>query len=489
MKIKHVFIISVLFLTLLVSFIPRAIADDGYEENDTFAEAKPITPGTYTNLNCSDEDYFSVVVPTDSTIVANITFDNVISDLDLYLYDDLENQLDYSESVDFFEEVSYYSADGGTYIINVYPYDEPPTRKFYNLTIVIYDGEVSIGDTIELTNPTLYSNWQQGMDMTISWMSSGTIPNVVIYLYKDVNESPSLGAIISTGTANTGSYVWTIPDSIVDDDDYGIYIADSADMDPYDFIGPFSISSTAETPSIIVEAPNFTSIWNNGSQYDITWTTTGSVSMVNLILYNDGGPVNVIDSVISNTGSYQWTVPDLSSGSDYYVNVSDAMNANLWGISDDFAINNTYNPIELIIISNPVESSTLYKCKTYEISWIWSGIFSHVNISLWNSEGIISNISLNAENNGSYYWTIPCNATSGTDYYLVISDNSDSSPTCTSCTFSIQDEPEDNKEENGDEDEDDEPIPGIPGIPLVEMFSVLTVAVLIGFILMHRKLK
>jgi len=39
--------------------------DDIYEENDTFATARTITPGTYTNLVWNDEDWFKILVPVE----------------------------------------------------------------------------------------------------------------------------------------------------------------------------------------------------------------------------------------------------------------------------------------------------------------------------------------------------------------------------------------------------------------------------------------
>ncbi|MBL7784289.1 MAG: M4 family metallopeptidase [Chitinophagales bacterium] len=62
--------------------------------------------------------------------------------------------------------------------------------------------------------------------------------------------------------------------------------------------------------TITVTSPNGGEIWQAGSTQNITWTSTGTVSNVNLYYSIDGGSNWNFIANQANTGSYTWTVPN-----------------------------------------------------------------------------------------------------------------------------------------------------------------------------------
>jgi hypothetical protein len=65
-----------------------SLPDDAFEPNDTWDTAASISPGTYNDLQCLDDDWYRLwLSPGDSILDVSIQFTNALGDLDLYVYD------------------------------------------------------------------------------------------------------------------------------------------------------------------------------------------------------------------------------------------------------------------------------------------------------------------------------------------------------------------------------------------------------------------
>ena len=99
--------------------------------------------------------------------------------------------------------------------------------------------------------------------------------------------------------------------------------------------------------ALTVTAPNGGETWTVGDSHDITWSSTGSISEVNIIYSIDSG--GNWTSVVANTvndGSYSWTIPDTPSAT-CLVLVSKTGN---------FSINDTSNAVFTIAVGETVSA-------------------------------------------------------------------------------------------------------------------------------------
>ena len=162
--------------------------------------------------------------------------------------------------------------------------------------------------TITVTSPNGGESWTAGSSQTITWTSSGTVGNVdILYSY---NGGSSWNSVIAD-TANDGSYTWTVPDT--PSTNCYVQVLDHADGIPSDANDAvFTIATVPAT--ITVTSPNGGESWAPGSSHEITWTSTGSISNVDILYsYNDGASWPSVASYTENDGSFTWTVPDTPS--------------------------------------------------------------------------------------------------------------------------------------------------------------------------------
>ncbi|MHA1371027.1 MAG: hypothetical protein ACTSRA_15100, partial [Promethearchaeota archaeon] len=112
-----------------ISFSNVVASVDSYEDNDDFASASSITPGSYSNLDIGDDDkydYYKIDVDSGKMIVVVVNYDNVHNpyDIDIFMYDSAHSSL-YGYSNWFDTGIKFILTDtdySGTYYIEVYGY-------------------------------------------------------------------------------------------------------------------------------------------------------------------------------------------------------------------------------------------------------------------------------------------------------------------------------------------------------------------------------
>jgi hypothetical protein len=176
---------------------------------------------------------------------------------------------------------------------------------------------------------------------------------------------------------------------------------------------------TIETKSITVTEPTSSTIWTKGDSADITWTSTGTISDVQIDLYKAGTFWDTIESSTANDGNYTWTQvnPALADGSDYKVRISWVSDTGVYDESEDFTIET-----KSITVTEPTSSTIWTKGAAANIAWTSTGAISDVKIDLYKGGIPLETIEPSTANDGSYTW-IQVNPAlaDGSDYKVRIS--------------------------------------------------------------------
>ena len=276
--------------------------------------------------------------------------------------------------------------------------------------------------TITVISPNGGESWQRGTTHNITWSTTGSVSNVKIVLLSSVAGSSTLTA----STPNDGSFPWSIPTNGVNAGDFKIYITDvsnSAVNDHSD--NNFTLTAPPQTGSITVTSPNTGSeIWERGTTQNITWTSTGSIANVKIVL-SDGTSETVTNST-PNDGSYSWPMPiDGRSGSGFRIYVSDTGSS---GAAD--SSNNTFTVIPYqssssITVTSPNTGSEIWeRGTTQNITWTSTGSIANVKIVL--SDGTSETVTNSTPNDGSYSWPMPIDGRSGSGFRIYVSDTGSS---------------------------------------------------------------
>jgi hypothetical protein len=278
------------------------------------------------------------------------------------------------------------------------------------------------GSTLTVTAPNGGQSWVRSTVHTITWASSGSPgTNVKIELLK----GGTLNTVISSSTANDGSYSWSIPSSQALGVDYRIRITSTSIT---------SITDTSDSNfeiiagTLTVTSPNGGQSWMPGTVHSITWASAGSPGGYVKIELLKGGILNaVISSSTANDGSYSWAIPSTqAAGTDYKIRITSTSIASITDTSEgNFVITGG-----ALTIVSPNGGQNWVRGTVHTITWTSSGSSgSRVRIELLKG-GVISRIiASNTQNDGSYSWTISRSQAAGADYRIRITSRSTTSIT------------------------------------------------------------
>ena len=271
--------------------------------------------------------------------------------------------------------------------------------------------------TITVTAPNGGQNWVRGTVHTITWNYTGSPgANVKIELLK----GGILNTVISSSTANDGSYSWNISSTQTVGTNYRVRVTSTSNSAITDTSNSdFTISVGALT----VTAPNGGQSWVRGTVHTITWTSTGSPGVnVKIELLKSGVLNTVISSSTANDGSYSWTILSTQTlGTDYKVRITSTSNAAITDSSNsNFAIT-----AGALTVTAPNGGQTWARGSVHSITWTSTGS-PGVNVKIELLKGGVMNrvISSSTANDGSYSWTILSTQTVGSDYKIRITSTS-----------------------------------------------------------------
>ncbi|MFH0734579.1 MAG: T9SS type A sorting domain-containing protein [bacterium] len=258
------------------------------------------------------------------------------------------------------------------------------------------DNKFTIYDAgFTLITPNGGEYWSVASKRTIRWTSANVEKILIEYT---TNNGINWLEVITNIPANTGTYVWTIPNTVATN--CKIRISSTSDLTLNDVSNSvFSIYN----PTLALTSPNGGEVWRVGSQHNITWTSS-SISNVK-IEYKTIGSTNwipIANSTVATTGSFLWTIPNIAPIT-CSIKISNVLDSVFFDESDGiFSIIS-----QSLTVTNPIEGDSLRVGKNYEIKWISIDV-DNIKIEYSTDAGstwlIITNVTALT---GSYIWLVP----------------------------------------------------------------------------------
>ena len=269
-----------------------------------------------------------------------------------------------------------------------------------------------------------------------SWIATGDA-----YLIADYHlgtASAAIDAGVNTSASADGGVTVDL-DGIArgfDGDGLGSAQADGSDYD----IGAFE-SDTPVLDSVTVISPNGGELMTRGTQYALTWSTTGNLGATVKIAIRRGTSSTVIASSTANDGSFNWTVPlTYVLATNYLLEISSVAFPTVLDQSNaPFTIQSAPVPEGTITVLGPNGGETVTVGTVLPITWSSTGeVGSTVNINARRGSSTTV-IATGTSNDGAFNWSLPLNYATGTDYRIEISSVTTPSILDTSnSTFTIQ---------------------------------------------------
>ncbi|MCP4215586.1 MAG: hypothetical protein GY765_13110, partial [bacterium] len=285
---------------------------------------------------------------------------------------------------------------------------------------------------ITLTSPNGGENWEIAGAKTITWTSTGTIPNVKIELSTDNGTS---WTPISPSAPNTAGFDWIVPNTASTTS--LVRISDAANSELNDSSdAPFTI---AENLSIAITSPTPEDKWEVETQHTIAWSSTGNIATVNIEFSADNGSTwNNVATDLTNTGSYQWTVPGMASET-CLLRVSDKDGDTAGTIGTPFTV---FIPVSLQL-NSPKGGETIKIGESFPITWNAIGLEDTVKLVLLKDGAPVGDIAVDLDADiGNHSWKIgeisAGTAAAGDGYQVRIGDTAGSYNDENEASFTLQ---------------------------------------------------
>src|SRR5206468_2624773 len=274
------------------------------------------------------------------------------------------------------------------------------------------DNNFKIRGGITVSAPNGGELWTVGQARSITWTTSGTIPNVRLQYSKDNFASLVL---ITASAPGTGSFAWTVPDDL--SSTVKVRVTDVRDLSVFDDSNAYFKIQGALT----VTSPNGGEKLTVGSAQSITWTSVGSIANVKLQYSKDNFATAVLiaDST-PNTGSFAWTIPNDISAT-VKVRVTDASDVSVFDDS-----NAAFKIMGGLTLTAPNGGEAWLVNTPRTITWTKTGSVANVKLEYSTDggttyAGLIAASANNGTNTANGGCTVADPATQGC-YVWVVSD-------------------------------------------------------------------
>jgi len=293
---------------------------------------------------------------------------------------------------------------------------------------------------IKVTAPNGSELWTRGDTENITWDNTGSVGQSLNIVYSSNGTFDDAQTITADTVENNGTYAWDIPVDMPTTNTTRVRITEvgrGAVWDKSD--ADFTI---LPIPVITISAPTTGNIWRVGTVKEITWSDNGGKVSNNLTLeysINGGSGWKSIHTPVSNTGSYNWTIPDDVS-ENCLLRITDASRPSTVGTSNSFVIASPK-----ITITSPSGGEIWAAGDVAPITWTTEGTISGDGLIIEYSPDNGQNyytIKSGAPNTGAYTWsTVPDNA-SGNNVFIRVKDAvNQNTVTCTSAVFIVRSTP------------------------------------------------
>jgi hypothetical protein len=260
----------------------------------------------------------------------------------------------------------------------------------------------NIAPTITVTNPAHLGGLDQvilasGSTTDITWTVTGTVGNITLE-FSSAAAGGSYTTIVDSVPAANGKYTWTVPNI---NSERCVIRASETDGEPLIHSAPFTITN-GSTQTITFKAPNGGEKLVPGTKYLIKWTGSITFDKIDIEYYNGSQWVVIVNGT-EDDGSYNWTVPDVSTSQ-----------ARLWmkgwsslGNATDYTDGTfTIGEVPEINITAPNGGEILTGGTSYTIRWQSSITFDKIDIEYYNGSKWVVIIN-GAADVGTYSWTVP----------------------------------------------------------------------------------
>lgn len=277
-------------------------------------------------------------------------------------------------------------------------------------------GEGPVCD-LTVTYPNGGESFTTGDAVSITWTTTGSCgATVMIELLNTGQPCDTLAA----AAANSGSFAWTAAQCAGSAAEYAIRISDPASGASDQSDAGFGIATPAEC-ELLVTAPQAGTIFCEGDDVDLSWTTSGfdcGNTIVIELFYQDS-PCDTL-ATVANNGSYTWPATSCGAlGDGYSLRLSDPSSGATSATEGTFTITSGC----LIVIAAPQAGASF--CAGDSVSLEWSAgpcCGAEVTLQLLLDGQVCETISSETLNDGSYAWIAePCGGET-TGYALRILD-------------------------------------------------------------------
>ncbi len=229
--------------------------------------------------------------------------------------------------------------------------------------------------------------------------TSQFIPNVKIEYSIDGGATWST---ISNSTPATGTYDWTVPNTI--SSQCRIKVSDALFGDPVAISAANFSITTPSAKAINVTSPNGGEKWTAGSKQTVTWNATGISDVKIEYSINSGLSWITIVTSTPSTGFYTWDQVPNTPSTNCLLKISDVATGTVSDISDkQFSI----TPAPSITVVSPNGGETLLSGTVKTIQYT-SQYVPNVKIDFTTDGGANwSNIVMSTPAIGTYDWTVP----------------------------------------------------------------------------------
>ncbi len=186
------------------------------------------------------------------------------------------------------------------------------------------------------------------------------------------------------------------------------------------FLTPYSFEFSTENipiPTIEVLTPVGYEMWQIGKTKQVTWLAAGGTGTLTVDLeYSIDGKDGVFSSIASdltNSGTYDWVIPNDKSDR-CYIRATVVDTNNQWGadINDDpFEITDVEISELSVALTNPAGGEIYQADETISINWSTTGGYGKVAVDLLLStngtEGEFETIAATLDDTGSTSWKVP----------------------------------------------------------------------------------
>lgn len=162
----------------------------------------------------------------------------------------------------------------------------------------------------------------------------------------DLYRNNTRESIITNDLSKTNMFLWSVPTSIIKGYGYKIRIANVAKAYEYfETEQTYDIYRTDGAPPLRLVSPNGGETLITGNTYVIQWNCPSTANArVNIFLHKDNIFYKQIASDITNTGNFNWQIPeDFPLGNQYTFKIFDTISSEFDFSDDAFAITGSGN--------------------------------------------------------------------------------------------------------------------------------------------------